>query len=95
VSAQFEFDPRKSNANLKKHGIDFVSAQAMWRDEALLEIPARTIDEPRWIVIARIGPRLWSAVITRRIDVIRIISVRRARAEEIAIYETPDTQSQS
>lgn len=91
---RFEFDPRKSLANRLKHGIDFVAAQAMWLDESLVEIPAKTIDEPRSLVIARIGSKAWSAVITRRIDVIRIISVRRARAEERAIYEATDPKDE-
>lgn len=88
---RFEFDPCKSVGNREKHGIDFVAAQAMWLDESLLEIPAKTIDEARCLVIARIGSKAWSAVITRRVDVIRIISVRRARQEEIALYEATDT----
>jgi hypothetical protein len=46
-------------------------------------------------VIARIGSKAWSAVITRRFDVIRIISVRRARGEEIAIYETTEADGES
>lgn len=92
---RFEFDPRKSAANEHKHGIDFIAAQAMWMDESLVEIPAKTIDEPRWLVIARIGSKAWSAVITRRFDVIRIISVRRARSEEIAIYEATEPDGES
>lgn len=87
---EFEFDPQKSAANRKKHGIDFVAAQTMWLDVDLLEIPAKTLDEPRWLVIARIGFRVWSAVITRRAAAIRIISVRRARKEEIGLYEATD-----
>lgn len=92
---RFEFDPRKSAANEHKHGIDFIAAQAMWMDESLVEIPAKTIDEPRWLVIARIGSKAWSAVIKRRFDVIRIISVRRARSEEIAIYEATEPDGES
>jgi hypothetical protein len=61
---EFEFDLRKSQSNQEKHGIDFVAAQAIWEDPALLEIPARTLDEPRWLVIGRIGRKHWSAVIT-------------------------------
>jgi len=83
----FEFDPSKSQANRIKHGIDFVAAQALWDDPALLEIPARTLDEPRWLVIGRIQRRHWSAVITRRTGAIRLISVRRSRPEEIQLYE--------
>ena len=83
----FEFDPRKSAANLAKHGIDFVEAQRMWEDPDLLEIPARTEDEPRWLIIGRIDAKLWSAVVTSRGDAIRLISVRRSRDDEVALYE--------
>jgi uncharacterized DUF497 family protein len=84
----FEFDPRKSAANKRKHGIDFVEAQAMWNDPDLIEIPARTEDEPRFFVIGMIVGKHWSGVITYRDDRIRIISVRRSRKEEVEIYES-------
>lgn len=83
----FEFDERKSRANAVKHGIDFVAAQARWNDPDLIEIPARTVDEPRLLVIGRIDGRHWSAVVTRRDVKIRLISVRRSRPEEVALYE--------
>ena len=84
----FEFDPRKSDRNLAKHGIDFVAAQQLWDDPNLLEIPARTEDEPRFVVIGRIDRKHWSAVITWRGDNVRIISVRRSRVEEVLLYES-------
>ena len=84
---EFEFDQRKSRANERKHGIDFVAAQALWDDPDLVEIPARTVDEPRYLIVGRIGEHHWSGIVTYREDRIRIISVRRARDEEIAIYE--------
>ena len=83
----FEFDPVKSAANLEKHGIAFDAAEALWADPALLEIPARTNGEPRFLVIGRIAGKHWSAVITYRGGNVRIISVRRARKEEIEAYE--------
>lgn len=83
---RFEFDPKKSVANKAKHGIDFIEAQAIWSDPDRLEIPARSLDEPRLQVIGRIGRTTWSAFITYRNENIRIISVRRARAEEEARY---------
>ena len=83
----FEFDEVKSRANREKHGIDFVDAQALWNDPDLIEIPALTVDEPRFLAIGRIDGKHWSAVITHRSENIRIISVRRSRAEEVAIYE--------
>ena len=83
---RFEFDAAKSAANKLKHGIDFVEAQALWADPNRLETPARTVDEPRHQVVGRIGKTIWSAFITYRHEAIRIISVRRARAEEEARY---------
>jgi len=82
----FEFDPAKSEANLRKHGIDFLAAQALWRDPALLKIPARISGESRFLVIARLRGSHWSAVITYRQQTIRLISVRRSRPE-VQLYE--------
>jgi uncharacterized protein len=84
---EFEFDPAKSAANLVKHGIDFAAAQSIWMDTHRIEVPARTTDEPRWIVIGQIDGRCWSAVVTHRDEHVRIISVRRSRENEVAIYE--------
>jgi uncharacterized DUF497 family protein len=84
----FEFDERKSQSNLKKHGIDFVGAQAIWEDSNHIEIPANTLDEPRFLVIGCIKGKHWSAVITPRGNNTRIISVRRSRVEEVTIYES-------
>ena len=84
----FEFDEQKSKANLKKHGINFVDAQTLWEDPGLVEIPAKTSDEPRFLIIGLIEGKHWSAVVTPRDDHIRIISVRRSRVEEVTIYES-------
>lgn len=85
---EFEFDRRKSVSNERKHGIDFAAAQELWTDPDVVEIAARTSDEPRSLVIGRIGDKHWSAVIISRETRTRIVSVRRARDEEIEIYES-------
>ena len=85
---EFEFDPRKSTVNKKKHGIDFIEAQALWDDPDLLEIPAKTTDEPRYLVVGIISEKHWSGIITYRQDKIRILSVRRSRPEEVEFYES-------
>ena len=85
---RFEFDPNKSLSNFSKHGIDFDVAQNLWNDPDLLEIPAKTTDEPRYLVIGKIDGKHWSAVITYRDQTIRLISVRRSRPEEIGLYES-------
>jgi uncharacterized protein len=84
---EFAFDPAKSDSNLAKHGIDFLAAQQLWNDSGLLEVPARTTGEPRFLVIGRIDLKHWSAVITYRDRCIRLISVRRSRPEEVELYE--------
>ncbi len=75
-------------SNRSKHGIDFVEAQELWNDTMLLEIPAKTEDEPRHLVIGRINGKHWSAVITYRGLNIRLISVRLSRTEEVVLYES-------
>jgi uncharacterized DUF497 family protein len=87
MTVEFEFDEVKSQANKSKQGIDFAEAQALWLDEMLVEIPARTEDQPRFVVVGMISEKHWSAVITYRDERVRIISVGRARVEEVAIYE--------
>jgi uncharacterized protein len=84
---EFEFDPAKSASNLEKHGIDFTAAQALWQDVMRVEIPARTVDEARWLVIGQIRGKHWSVVVTYREQRVRIISARRSRKEEVALYE--------
>jgi len=85
---QFEYDAAKSAANLAKHGIDFDRAQALWEDPWMLEAPARTGDEPRFLSIDRIADRHRAVVCTPRGDAVRIISARRARKEEIDYDES-------
>ena len=85
---EFEFDSEKSSANLEKHGIDFVQAQAIWGDPDYIEIPLKTADEERFMVIGMIDGKVWSGIVTYRDDTIRIISVRRSRKEETTIYES-------
>lgn len=75
----FEFDDKKSQTNLIKHGIDFIVAQRLWEDPEFVEIQARSTDEPRSLIIGSIEDKFWSAVITQRYEVVRIISVRRSR----------------
>lgn len=84
---EFEFDPKKSKINKAKHGIDFQEAQALWDAPDMVEIPLKTSDEQRFLVIGKISEKYWSGVITNRSNKTRIISVRRSRKEEVDIYE--------
>jgi len=84
---EFEYDLDKSKINAEKHGIDFESAQSIWLDSEVLEVPANFTEEPRYLVIGKVESKHWSAVVTYRDEKIRIISVRRSREKEIMLYE--------
>jgi uncharacterized protein len=84
---EFEFASARSATSLDKHGIDFTAVQELWEDVMRVEIPARTTDEPRWLVIGQIGGKHWSVVVTYREQRVRLISARRSRKEEAALYE--------
>lgn len=86
--SEFQYDPKKSLANIKKHGIGFDQAQLLWEDPGLVLIAATSDDEPRTLVIARLRDQHWSAIVTDRNGEIRIISVRRSRIAEIELYES-------
>jgi hypothetical protein len=69
-------------------GGELHEAQILWNDPDLMEIPVKTSDEPRFLVIGNISGKYWSGVITYRSETIRIISVRRSRKEEVELYES-------
>jgi uncharacterized DUF497 family protein len=84
----FEYDDKKSELNKRKHGLDFIEAQELWKDPEFIQIKANSDTESRYLVIGNIENKIWSAVITYRGEKIRIISVRRARTSEATIYES-------
>ena len=70
--------------------MDFFEAQKLWDDPDVLQRPARSELESRGMILARHNGKVWAAVFTERGNVIRIISVRRARTNEEALYEHAD-----
>ena len=86
-TVKFEFDKGKSSINLEKHGIDFYQAQILWTDPDRLEVPTKSVEEERFILIGKINQKHWSAVFTLRNGKTRIISVRRSRKQEVDEYE--------
>ncbi len=83
----FEWDPAKNTANQVKHGISFDTARALWQDPDRLQILAPYPLENRYILIGKIDACFWTGIYTIRKSVIRLISVRRARKKEKALYE--------
>jgi len=84
----FIFDPDKSKQNKLKHGIDFVEAQSLFSDPNLVKLKSKFLDEDRFLMIGKINEKLWTAIITYRDEKVRIISVRRSRKQEFALYES-------
>ena len=89
---EFEYDPAKGRANLEKHGIDFETAQGLWSDEQRRIGPTVSPDETRWMLVAMLKGKLWSAVFTCRDGRVRLISVRRSRPKEAANYGRQEDQ---
>ena len=79
---EFEFDINKSEINKKKHGIDFIEAQNLFRGDFKF-YPAKNINgEKRFIISSFLDEKCWSAIFTIREGKVRIISVRRCRENE-------------
>jgi len=88
---KFEWDPRKNDANIRKHGIDFRDAVYAFADPFALNLPDdEHADEERWILLGMISPNRVLVVVhtDRSGDGIRIISARRATRSERTTYES-------
>ena len=84
----FDYDENKNQANRKKHGIDFSETQLLWEDPDRIEIPAKTADETRFLLVGKIEKKFWTAICTNSAEKVRIISVRGSRKEEEELYES-------
>jgi len=85
---KFEYDENKSQTNKEKHGIDFVDAQNLWKDENALIITANIVDdEVRYALISVYENKCYTAIFTLRDETYRIISVRRCRKNEEKNYD--------
>lgn len=82
----FEFDTAKSQLNKIKLGVDFNEAQLIW-EGAFVEFAAISTYENRYAAIGSINGILHTCVFTLRGSSIRIISCRRSRIKEKALYE--------
>ncbi|MCZ8158745.1 MAG: BrnT family toxin [Rhizobiaceae bacterium] len=90
-SLHFEWDPKKATLNLRKHGVSFEDAQSVFSDESglLIDDPDHSEDEDRFVLLGLSHSlRLLVVVHCYRSEgkVIRIISARKADAQERSIY---------
>ena len=92
---EFDWDPAKTKANLRKHKVPFPMACEAFKDGNLLELPDFSLehDEERWIVLGRVGQTILSVVFTQRGERIRLISARRADSNEQRAYWTGEIPS--
>jgi len=89
---KFEYDNNKSRINKEKHSIDFLEAQDLWKDENSLVIPANISDEEmRYALISKFNTKCYVAIFTMRVNIFRIISVRRCRKNEEINYENSNS----
>jgi uncharacterized DUF497 family protein len=86
----FEWDEAKNKANIKKHGIDFADAKDLFVDGFwFVQDRRKDYGEPRFVGLGHINNRLMSIVFTeRKVNKIRIISLRKANIRELQAYET-------
>jgi hypothetical protein len=84
---RFDWDPIKSTSNEAKHGISLSAATALW-DGSVITLPSKNPGEPRYLAIGLIDGRHWTVIYTVRNDIFRLISTRRSRSDEKALYKT-------
>ena len=89
MNMDFEWDQRKRQANIEKHGIDFYRAKQIW-DGEVLEIPSPRSDhrELRFIAYGLLEDKVIAVVYTWRSRKRRIISARRVRKHEETNYHS-------
>ena len=83
----FEWDNNKNIINRKIHGFTFEHAEELWSDKNSKDLLLCYEQEERWMHIAKLDNKIWTAIFTLREEKIRLISVRRARIHEKKIYE--------
>jgi uncharacterized DUF497 family protein len=87
----FAWDRRKARSNLLKHGVSFEEAQAVFLDEyaRLIDDPDHAEDEERFLLLGysfQARCLIVSHCYRERDSVIRLISARRATAQEEEVY---------
>jgi uncharacterized DUF497 family protein len=87
----FAWDPRKAQSNFAKHGISFEEAQTVFLDESarLIDDPDHSEDEDRFLLLGYSSQArcvIVSHCYRQSDSVIRLISARRATAQEEQVY---------
>ena len=89
MQVQYEWDAEKNRSNLTKHGVDFSLVENFSWDSVVEFLDTRVdYSEKRWAAYGLIEQRLYCLVYTSRVEVIRVISLRKANIREVQNYET-------
>ena len=87
---EFEWDRRKAERNLRKHGVSFEEAVSVFSDpeELTIDDPDHSLDEERCVSVGHsVLGRLLVVGYTERRSKIRLIFARRATMPERFDYE--------
>ena len=90
MGLRFEWDQRKADSNLRKHGVSFQEATSVFADTLSITIPDpdHSASEARFLDLGRSHRnRLLVVSYTERGEVLRIIGARRASQSERKNYE--------
>jgi uncharacterized DUF497 family protein len=82
----FDWDPAKSASNEAKHGLSLAAASALWAGPVVV-LPSKHPGELRHLAIGLIEGRHWTVVYSPRDDGLRLISARRSRDNEKALFK--------
>ncbi len=86
---RFEWDPRKSASNAKKHKVTFEEARSAFADPngLVIDDPDHSQGEERFILLGlSYAVRLLVVCHVYRVDLVRIISARKATPREATNY---------
>lgn len=87
---RFEWDDKKNESNIRKHGVSFLEAQSAFFDESAIEFadPDHSDDEARFLLVGRsvLLRVLLVCHCYREGEAIRIISARKATRKERSFY---------
>ena len=86
---RFRYDPAKTAANLKKHGVSFADAEGVFQDPLAVTVEDPDAESEQRFVAVGLGSagELLVVVYSTREDGVRLISARRATRKERKQYE--------
>lgn len=83
MNAIFEWDEQKRRSNIEKHGLDFITAAEIFDGRSIVTAQSASLQEERFLTVGNLDDRFITVVWTWRVDVIRLISARRARSQDV------------